>query len=664
MNKANKFSTTSIFWAELKNTIATVIMVLTMMSILLTVVVYDVIENNITSILERTLVVAWSQYNEFFRKSTDSFYLLGQPEVDSDIDVIKKLFADYHDYDFWFIAEGGRAVEVSGTPGAYVPDSLLQVARQCREKKTIVTSSELFALADFVKFHPAMDRRNGSKIITEPDMPIMAQVAAFPVLGNSGPSYVIVAGKILNDDDTIVNSIDNLIPGTNSTISVRNGLRVAGNLRQISHEQFIGKFQDPGHIDQVYNGKRYYGHIIIDELDDRVISEPIYNSRGQIIGALTTGFPYVTFSDLKIKLTLYILAIAAASFLLAVSVSMFLSHQGATPIVNLSAMSKEISTAEEITERHIAKLSGVRPAELTEIRDLQQSFLKMAVSLLGKNLETQKYMTELSEEHDKLLRLTNELQRLNLLLENKVEERTKELYNAVSELKELSGMKSKFLANVSHEIRTPLNSIIGFSDVLGEELFGQLNDKQKEYIGNILNSANHLLQIINDILDMSIIDYGNLSIHKRPEYLNALINAAVSIMQGQAERKNIRITCALEENVPATMFDPVRIKQVLYNIISNAIKFTPAGGSICVASSYGSAALTISVSDTGIGIAKEVQDKVFDEFYQAENIYERPIEGVGLGLPLSKKIMEIHGGAIKLSSEQGKGTTVKIIIPA
>jgi signal transduction histidine kinase len=272
-------------------------------------------------------------------------------------------------------------------------------------------------------------------------------------------------------------------------------------------------------------------------------------------------------------------------------------------------------------------------------------------------------MAELSDEHGELVRLTNELQRLNLLLENKVEERTKELYNAVRELKELSGMKSKFLANMSHEIRTPLNSIIGFSDVLGQELFGQLNDKQKEYIGNILNSANHLLQIINDILDMSIIDYGNLSIRKRTEYPNALINAAVSIMQGQAERKNIEIICCLDESAPAVMLDPVRIKQVLYNIISNAIKFTPPGGCIRIASNYKNAALSISVSDTGIGIAKEVQEKVFDEFYQTENIYERPIEGVGLGLPLSKKIMEIHGGVIALNSEQGKGTTVVIIIP-
>ena len=217
---------------------------------------------------------------------------------------------------------------------------------------------------------------------------------------------------------------------------------------------------------------------------------------------------------------------------------------------------------------------------------------------------------------------------------------------------------------MSHEIRTPLNSIIGFSDVLGEESFGALNVKQKEYIQIILSSAKHLLDLINDILDMSIIDQGRSTLHKQLENPNELVHSVMNVLRAQLDRKQLQFHLFLDESIPAILLDPVRIKQVLYNIVNNAIKFTPSGGTISISSKYEQQQVIMVIQDTGIGIAAEVQEKVFDEFFQAEHSYKRLFAGVGLGLPLSRKLLEMHGGTITLSSRIGTGTSVTLSIPA
>ena len=537
-----------------------------------------------------------------------------------------------------------------------------------KKKQAIITTSELSTLAKLTQFNEEISRHYLSLDSTQPNdpkTPIMMQVIAIPFLTeDQSVQGGLIIGKILNNDNSIVNHIDQLIPGTNSTISVKNGLRISGNIKSSSHESYIGKLQEKEHIETVYHGNRYYGQIALEDLNDKIISEPIYNSKREIIGALTTGFPYLQFATLKRQVTFYTLGVALISFCIALLTSFALARKGSRPMVNLSALTKEISLSEEITTDHLSRLKAIKPAELAEMRELQLSFIKMTDALFLKGLENTSYLAKLVIDKNKLNALTNELHLANLDLEERVEQRTSDLNTAMLELRELNRMKTKFLANMSHEIRTPLNSIIGFSDLLHEECIGALNDKQKEYIQIILKSAELLLELINDILDMSMIDQGRTTLTKQLENPNLLIYSAITIVQALADRKQLSISLDLSDDIPNIFLDPLRIKQVLYNIINNAIKFTPSGGSIVIHSRLTAEHVVISVADNGIGIKPELLSKVFDEFFQAEKTHEKVYDGVGLGLPLSKKLIEMHDGKIELISTLQEGTTVIIHLPA
>ena len=231
------------------------------------------------------------------------------------------------------------------------------------------------------------------------------------------------------------------------------------------------------------------------------------------------------------------------------------------------------------------------------------------------------------------------------------------------ELEAANRHKSEFLANVSHELRTPLNAIIGFSEVLLEKLFGELNDKQNEYVDDILSSGRHLLSLINDILDLSKIEAGHMELELTTFDLpNALDNALVLIRE-RASRHGVRVERVVDEQLGDLRGDERKIKQVLVNLLSNAVKFTPEGGKIQVRASLDNSAVQISVSDTGIGIAPEHHDAIFEEFRQVGSDYARKREGTGLGLTLTKKFIEMHGGRIWVESEPGKGSTFTFTLP-
>ncbi len=668
MEKNNSKSTPIFFW-ELKNNIISIVLVSILMIFLITTIMYQVVDDNIINILDRNIVIARNEYNRFYQESIDSFSILNRNPVINDLATLQQIISSSSNYDFWLIIANRKITAGSGTDHSSFAKKLMQIAALAHEQRKPIVCSELSNLIELNQFSSTLGQKYlPFKAAVEQNSektPILFQVVAYPLFNQAQQNtQIVVVGKILNNDNTIVNNINQLIPGTNSTISVRNGLRISGNIKSASHDSYIGKLQEKEHIEAVYSGKRYYGQIVLEDLNDKIISEPIINSNGEIIGALTTGFPYLKFSEMKINITLSIILIALISFLVAVITNLVLSQKGSRPLIHLSSLAKEISLAEKVTDTHINNLKTVKAAEITEIRGLQRSFVKMSSALFEKNIENEAVLTELSSERNKLHELSSQLHKANIELEQRVKDRTGELHKAVIELTELNKMKTKFLANMSHEIRTPLNSIIGFSDVLYDESFGPLNVKQKEYIKIILQSAEHLLELINDILDMSIIDQGKMIPHMQFEKPNQLIYSVMNVLQSQAERKKITTTLNLNDTIPAILLDPVRIKQVMYNIVNNAIKFTPPGGSIVITSDYHSDSIIITVQDSGIGIAEDVQNKIFDEFFQAENIHKKLFDGVGLGLPLSKKLIEMHKGNIKLISQVDVGTTVIVTIPA
>ena len=223
--------------------------------------------------------------------------------------------------------------------------------------------------------------------------------------------------------------------------------------------------------------------------------------------------------------------------------------------------------------------------------------------------------------------------------------------------------KSEFLANMSHELRTPLNAIIGFSEVLGERLFGELNEKQAEYTDDILTSGRHLLSLINEILDLSKVEAGRMELELATFDLPLAIDNARTFVRERATKHGITLEVDVDNRLGDYVGDERKIKQILLNLLSNAVKFTPEGGRIGIEAKQADGSVEISVTDTGVGIAPEDQPKIFEEFRQVGSDYTHKVEGTGLGLTLAKKFVELHGGRIWVESEVGKGSTFTFTLP-
>jgi signal transduction histidine kinase len=237
-----------------------------------------------------------------------------------------------------------------------------------------------------------------------------------------------------------------------------------------------------------------------------------------------------------------------------------------------------------------------------------------------------------------------------------------EIEDKSRQLEVVSQHKSEFLANMSHELRTPLNAIIGFSEVLLERMFGEVNEKQVEYLQDILESGRHLLSLINDILDLSKIEAGRMELELTDFNFPQAIDNAVMLVRERAERRGITLSRLVDERLGQIRGDERKIRQVLLNLLSNAIKFTPEGGRIEVRAVPVDGSVEVSVTDTGVGIAPEDQEAVFEEFRQVGGA-ERKAEGTGLGLTLCRKFVELHGGKIWVKSQVGAGSTFTFAIP-
>jgi signal transduction histidine kinase len=239
----------------------------------------------------------------------------------------------------------------------------------------------------------------------------------------------------------------------------------------------------------------------------------------------------------------------------------------------------------------------------------------------------------------------------------------KEIQEKGRQLEIANRHKSEFLANMSHELRTPLNAIIGFSEVLQERMFGEMNEKQAEYINDIHGSGKHLLSLINDILDLSKIEAGRMELDLTRVHVPSAISNALTLMRERAGRHFVALSSTVDERIGEITADERKFKQILLNLLSNAVKFTPEGGKIDVRARRLDGKVEIAVTDTGIGIAPADHEAVFEEFRQIGRDYTKKAEGTGLGLALTRKFVELHGGSIRLESEPGKGSTFIFTFP-
>jgi len=255
-------------------------------------------------------------------------------------------------------------------------------------------------------------------------------------------------------------------------------------------------------------------------------------------------------------------------------------------------------------------------------------------------------------------------------LQYRVEELTEaneEMTRLNEELARINQFKDEFMANMSHELRTPLNSIIGFSEILVDGLAGDINEEQQEFINNILSSGKHLLLIINDILDMSKIRSGRMKLYLESVNCDDLITDIRQTISGVIQGKHQQFTQVVSDKITTLNIDKKKVKQVLLNLLGNANKFTPDGGSIELrispALQNGESAVRFSVADSGIGISPENFELIFDEFRQVDGSHSREYEGTGLGLPIAKKLVELHGGRIWVESKVNHGTTFHFTLP-
>jgi signal transduction histidine kinase len=306
----------------------------------------------------------------------------------------------------------------------------------------------------------------------------------------------------------------------------------------------------------------------------------------------------------------------------------------------------------------------VRPIE-----SIQAAAAKIGSGALDQRIEIERN-DELGALADEFNRMAAQLQESYSSLEQKVAERTRELAKALGELDEksreleaASRHKSEFLANMSHELRTPLNAVLGFSQVLRERMFGELNEKQAEYVEDILSSGNHLLSLINDVLDLSKVEAGQVELGVAPFSLREALEHGVVMVRERAMKEDVRVALAADAEVDVVVGDERRISQVIFNLLSNAVKFTPAGGTVDVRATQANGKVMVSVADTGPGIAPADYERIFEEFQQTDAGLGHG-EGTGLGLALSKRLVELHGGRIWVDAELGRGSTFVFTLPA
>jgi signal transduction histidine kinase len=347
--------------------------------------------------------------------------------------------------------------------------------------------------------------------------------------------------------------------------------------------------------------------------------------------------------------------------------SMYTISTGVGSVMPSEIIAVPLSVTNEIVA--VVELASLHGFDETAVRTINRIAPQLGFGVKQKKLEQdiKERSSQLEAANFELVTINENAQSLNhelQILNDQLKEQQKINVENNRQLQVVSKTKSDFLANMSHELRTPLNSVIGFSEVLLDQLFGPINEKQLEYVENILSSGKHLLSLINDILDLSKVESGKMELELSTFCLRELLDASLMMLREKALKGGIALNMDLAPQADIKIVaDQRKLKQILFNLVSNAVKFTPANGTVEVSATRDGDFIEISVTDNGIGINKEDIPKLFQPFTQLESVYTKEYEGTGLGLALNRQLVELHGGRIWVESEFGSGSRFSFTIP-
>ncbi len=562
------------------------------------------------------------------------------------------LFADSH---------GGQVAampEVKADAAALFADSLsgLQGSGASPLKtNAVIPLPRLFApgSAPLTKYEIALSDGN-----------LLGRALANLVITAVGDSGYLIMGEIINNSEYYPGSYSATIDNSYLSISLGD-VRVCSNISSPERDDYLG-CPIPDFEDNFTTTADYYHGVEYAPIggDYYFSYKAIRDYPGEIVGYLGVGIPERDYKLLLKSNRTIILAVILISLPIILISSWLFCDRITRPIIAGKEISQKISRGDFSAGHDYPVPANPR----SEPEHLIVAIYEMADKLRENKSRLDEYVDELRSKTEEATVLSGQLMQLNEQLEAKVDARTLELRQTVTALKKSNIIKSRFLANMSHELRTPLTNSITASELLLDELFGPLNKKQAKYINNILVSSNNLLQLINDILDTAKIEAGKTNLDPGIHSVREVLDEVVTIVKNIADQKESDLQIEVKPEDLRVTADKMLLKQVLYNLLSNAIKFSDPRGKIWIEVEEKPVngnfpAVYFSVRDEGIGIDERDLERVFVEFEQVDNSYSKKYGGTGLGLPLSRKQVELHGGKLNIYSKPGKGTEAVFYIP-
>ena len=486
-------------------------------------------------------------------------------------------------------------------------------------------------------------------------------LAVIPVLDLTDSDQIagyLVLGDVANNDPFFPMMYSRNVEGSYLALSI-DGIRVSSNIQTPTKENYVGSLIPV--TTKTWDGPKQYifGRVDFNDEVHVFLDEAILNHKGEPIATIGIGIPEKRFAQILSTNQYLIVAVTMLFLSLMLVIGRHFAKVISEPIVVATRFAEQLADG----ERNLVLKPEWIKDQKNETTILLTTFQKMASSLEESEKQSEIYLEKLQQQHLMQIELSNQLKIMNDELEGKVASRTLSLVQAIDELKKADGVKSRFLANMSHELRTPLSAIISSSEALIDRVFGPLTEKQEKYIHGALNSGQHLLQLINDILDICKIEAGKMNLTVSEFYISEIVDNSCEVIRSLAAHKNIELTVLLDPHDFKLRADATKVKQILYNLLSNAIKFTQENGKIEIEVFKQERIMQVRVRDNGIGIKEEDHERVFVEFEQVDNSYQRQYGGTGLGLPLTKKLIEMHGGQIFLLSKEGVGTEIVFTLP-